>query len=521
MDNTTLTSGPFSQPAPISNIYSSVFAFSNTSYTASNFNYAFKLYDVELTTNNTVSSRNFISELYVPPRPLNAVGLLSPAQYLQNFFTKPDEYVYNSSSGFNLGQYGAYTNYQIAYGSIWNPELQIAAIQKVAVFFISFNVGFTFSQPHGLTAGDVIFVSANDTVISGEQTIIPAGLTDYSFVIDAIWATPSVSTGFITSAKRYTGTSSVYDAWNGSEEYLTRGTNFEYLVAGNTLTDPYGSTQKFLSTYASRTYTNNIYGTGSIIEKKSNLYESIGFISDPVEFNSLTGASLLLNYKIYSATNSVLGTFSYSLGPSTPYVTYRRSRLEAQVGYNNLVGLGFFNGSEKYWDVYFTNSSNNAIVSEIRRYVIDDECSNYEPILVAFINRLGSLDYFTFTQNSRKSLAINRNEWRKELNINTAGGGNAFSTVDRGRGVISQTVKQNIVISSNWLSEEDYGWLNELVSSQYVWIFEQYSVGNIIPVPVNVVDSSYEFKKKLTEQIFNLTLTLEYANDVFSANQNQ
>jgi hypothetical protein len=523
MNNTNLTVGPFSQPAPISNIYSSVFTFYNTSFTASNFNYALKLYDVDLGVGNTGNTLSFISEVFVPPRPVNSVGLFSPAKYLQNYFIKPDDYVSRIVPG-QLGIYeGPYTNYQMSYGAIWNPQLQIAAIQKVAIFFIDFNIGFTFSQPHGLTANDIIFVSANDTAISGEQRIIPNGLTDYSFVIDAIWATPSVSTGFITSAKRYTGTSSVYDAWNGTNQFDSRSVDFGYLVAGNSNTDPSGTTQKFLSTYGSRIYTNTIIATNSVIEKKSSLFESIGFIADPVLFRSNTAADLLLNYKIYSATNSVLGTFSWKLAQTAGDVVYKRGRWETQVGYNSVSTLGFFNGSESYWDVYFSNSLNNNIVSEIRRYVIDDECSNYEPVIVAFINRLGSLDYFTFTQNSRKSMTINRNEWRKELNINTGNvpGSNPFSLVDRGRGIISQTTKQNIVINSNWLSEEDYSWLNELVNSQYIWIYEEYIAGTSIAVPVNIVDTSYEFKKKLTEQIFNLTLTLEYANDVYSANQNQ
>jgi len=186
MNNTNLTVGPFSQPAPISNIYSSVFTFYNTSFTASNFNYALKLYDVDLGIGNTGNTLSFISEVFVPPRPVNSVGLFSPAKYLQNYFIKPDDYVSSIVPG-QFGIYeGPYTNYQMSYGAIWNPELQIAAIQKVAIFFIDFNIGFTFSQPHGLTANDIIFVSANDTAISGEQRIIPNGLTDYSFVIDAI-----------------------------------------------------------------------------------------------------------------------------------------------------------------------------------------------------------------------------------------------------------------------------------------------------------------------------------------------
>lgn len=513
MTNTTIYSTPTSIPIhPITTIYSSLWNLQNNSYTASNFNYAIKLYKEALVAGNTPANNpTFIAEIFTPPRPVYGRGIFSPAQYLQDDLYDPDYYINTCYPTATL-ENGPVSSYMFSYGASWDPELQIAAIQKFNIY-TGFRIGFTFSVPHGLTGGDTIFVSAEDTIISGESKVLSIGLTDYNFAIDRVWATPSVSTGYITSAKRYTGTSSVYSVWNGTNQYDTRSVNFEYLLAGHFDPGPSGQIQKFLSNYYSKDYwTDTTIDFGDIITKTSNLYESIGFWADPVELFDVTGGELILNYEVYSTTASLMATYSFNINNDGNYF---RTRYEVGVGLNNLSTLGLIvTGDEKYWDIYFTDSSDNSIISEIRRYVISDECSSYEPVLVAWINRLGSLEYYTFTQNSKTTLNVNRNEWKKELGI-----GVDYQATDRGRSIISQKITRNIVLNSNWISEEEYSWMNELVTSPSVWFFANNPEGNLMPYPAIVVDSAYEFKKKLTEQIFNMTITLQASNDVWAQNQ--
>jgi hypothetical protein len=466
--------------------------------------------------NQPANTPILLTELFLPPRPVYGYGAFSPSDYLKSYLYSPDYYqglVYTT----NQLENGPFSNYLFSYGLSWNPQLQIAAILQVGIGATTSNIGFTFSQPHGLTAGDTIFVSANDTTISGEQTILPVGLTNTRFVIDKIWATPSVSTGYITAAKRYTGTSSIYLVFNGTNQYGSRQVDFYNYVAGAITTLDSGNVQKFLSTYGSGDYMekNTIIDFGDPITKKANVWETIGFLCDPVELvDTYGGGDLILNYEVYSTTASLIATFSFNINNEYGYF---RSRYDAPVGLNNLGSMGLINtGDEKYWDIFFTDSSTNQIISEVRRYVLDDECSAYEPVLISWINRLGTLEYYTFTQNNRETLNINRNLWKKELGIS-----DNYTQIDRGSGIISQTIKQNITINSNWIGEKDYAWLNELVSSPYVWVWGKTPSGGVIPIPAVIIDSSYEFKKKLTEQIFNMTVTLEYANDVWSVSQNK
>ena len=513
MTNTTIYSEPQSIPIhPITTIYSSLFSLENTSYTASNFNYAIKLYKEPLVGGNQPSNNpTFIAEFFTPPRPVYGRGVFSAAQYLQDDLYNPDYYM-NTCYQTSTLENGPATTYEFAYGSSWDPELQISAIQKVSTG-LGFRIGFAFTQNHGLTGGDTIFVSAEDSLISGERNILNLGLYTQSFVIDVAWATPSVATGYITSAKRYNATSSVYSAWNGTNQYETRNLSYEYLLAGHFDTGPSGQIQKFLSTYYSKDYwTDTTIDFGDVILKTANKKESIGFWADPVELNDITGGELILNYEVFSATNSLLATYSFNINNDGNYF---RSRYEVGVGIDNLGTLGLLNtGDEKYWDIFFTDSSDNSVISEVRRYQISDECSSYEPVLVGWINRLGSLDYYTFTQNSKTTLNVNRNEWKKELGI-----GVEYQPVDRGRSIISQKITRNLTLNSNWITEEEYSWLNELVTSPSVWFFGLDAEGNTIPYPAIIIDTSYEFKKKLTEQIFNMTITLQASNDVWAQNQ--
>lgn len=515
MTNTTIYSLPQSIPIhPITTIYSSLFTLENLGgFTASNFNYAIKLYKDALNGGNTPANNpTFIAEFFTPPRPVYGYGVFSAAQYLQDDLYNPDYYINTSYTAASALENGPATTYKFMYGSSWDPELQIAAIQKVSTG-LGFRIGFAFNENHGLTGGDTIFVSAEDSLISGERNVLNLGLFTQSFVIDVAWATPSVATGYITSAKRYNGTSSIFSAWNGTNQYDTRTRSYEYLLAGHFDTDPSGRTQKFLSTYYSPDYwTNTFIDVGDVITKTSNIWESIGFWADPPELTDITGGDLILNYEVFSTTASLMATYSFDIKNDGNDF---RARYEVGVGFNNLATLGLIlTGDEKYWDVYFTDSSDNSVISEVRRYVIPDECSSYEPVLVAWINRLGSLDYFTFTQNSKTTLNVNRNEWKKELGISVD-----YQQVDRGRSIISQKITRNIVLNSNWITEEEYSWLNELVTSPSVWFFANNPEGDLIPYPAIVVDTSYEFKKKLTEQIFNMTITLQASNDVWAQNQ--
>jgi hypothetical protein len=117
------------------------------------------------------------------------------------------------------------------------------------------------------------------------------------------------------------------------------------------------------------------------------------------------------------------------------------------------------------YEVSIKNTSNPLLnsVSEVRKFKIDTTCSNYENQRIVFLNRLGGWDYFNFTLDSKKSITISRTEYEKILDWN-------YTIGDRGKTILAQKAETKMVINSNWITEKDSIWLEELLTSPEVYL---------------------------------------------------
>ena len=106
---------------------------------------------------------------------------------------------------------------------------------------------------------------------------------------------------------------------------------------------------------------------------------------------------------------------------------------------------------------------NGATASESRYYKVDTQCSIYNKMRVCFLNRMGGFDYFNFRLDSKKSISITRNEYNKVLNWN-------YNVGDRGKTILAQKAEEVWTITSNWITEKDSIWLEELLTSPEVFI---------------------------------------------------
>jgi hypothetical protein len=108
-------------------------------------------------------------------------------------------------------------------------------------------------------------------------------------------------------------------------------------------------------------------------------------------------------------------------------------------------------------------------VSEFRKYKIDNTCSNYEKQRLVFLNRLGGYDYFNFTLDSKRTLAITRTEYEKMLNWN-------YNVGDRGKTLLAQKAEVKMTMNSNWITETESLWLEELLTSPEVFLLPNTNV---------------------------------------------
>jgi len=123
---------------------------------------------------------------------------------------------------------------------------------------------------------------------------------------------------------------------------------------------------------------------------------------------------------------------------------------------------------------------------------------------------MGGYDYFTFNKDKKRTVAINRTEYKQVLDI-------AYEFGDRGDVVLAQDVQYTFTLNSDWISEETYLWLEELVTSPEVYIVtfldSKYKLD-----PIVITDTSYVIKTRLRDKIFNLTLNYKLAYPVNVAN---
>jgi hypothetical protein len=78
------------------------------------------------------------------------------------------------------------------------------------------------------------------------------------------------------------------------------------------------------------------------------------------------------------------------------------------------------------------------------------------------------------------------------------------------RGVVQyETILDDtITIQSDWITEAESAWLEQLVTSPDVYIYEGVNL-----VSVNITDSSYSTKYVASEQLFNLSVTFQYSQN--------
>ena len=364
----------------------------------------------------------------IPPRPITGDGIFSPHKLTKAYFSYDLQPEINGSSNIN----GGLIQYYVNYGYEYNPSIE----WYNTYYFTGDKLGLTFSSPHGLLVGDTIVLDKDNKTLNplydgrAEITSVPDTYTiktdkDYGDV------SGSLEGGTITSILRLTSTSSVQLAYNGTRQYNERTTDFTDVYTTNT------TSSLFMTNY------NSTYKPVFLTD-----YETISFILGTYSNNNII-------VKTYDSSSNFISSYTHSV-TSTSYF-----RKDFGIGPKNLelMSPGITLGV-KYYDVHIQYSG--ATVSETRSYVINDNCSTYDNFRLIFLNRVGGWDYFNFTMDSKKSVKIKRTEYNKILDWD-------YSIGDRGKTILATKAEDSYTIESNWITEKDSIWLEELLTSPEVY----------------------------------------------------
>lgn len=438
------------------------FRINSTSSGLTDFKYVFRpQYKIEPFASTSFAT---LGTYRIPPRPGSGDGLFSPHRTLKSFLlTKINPYI--SSFGSELS---SLIDYRLQYGFEYNPEKIFTDTINV-----SGNMGLTFSTTHEFIAGDIITIDKDNKNYNpqydGTCSVVSV-VNSYSIKTDKVFSADLLAneSGEVTNHFRISGTSSEFYTWNATRQYTEREKSYLPYLLGTT-PNTLGS---FLTNYntASKSIRLDDYETLSMILPTSPLQP------------------YYLMVKTYNSSGTLIGT--YGITQSTN--TYRK--LDVGVGPMNLINAGIpfisstgTNAVDNY-EVYIKNTSNPLLgnVSETKKFKIENQCSNYEKQRIVFLNRLGGFDYFNFTLDSKRSLAISRTEYEKILDWN-------YTIGDRGKSILAQKAEIKMTLTSNWITEKESQWLEELLTSPEVYLMPNTNVVYENAGPIYLTDGTPQF----------------------------
>ena len=186
------------------------------------------------------------------------------------------------------------------------------------------------------------------------------------------------------------------------------------------------------------------------------------------------------------------------------------------VGTGNLVGSG--ETLPTNWDYYTVLAYDyiDSLVSDTYYfYNQSEDCKNYETIRLTWLNKFGVWDYYNFTKKSIRTLNTQRksytqitgtwNESKFRLNGHSGGKKNYNSSIN-----------EKITLNTDYITEAEAIWLEELFISNDVYILEQRSTDDANEgymrkyiQPATITNSTHTRKTKANDRLIQYTFEVE------------
>jgi hypothetical protein len=221
-------------------------------------------------------------------------------------------------------------------------------------------------------------------------------------------------------------------------------------------------------------------------------FATISFING--NFNGSTTAAqdiYIVDVTVYDATGSVLdqfdleNTFSNGGGPRTSATQVWSAVAAQQTGATQLITVGIGpqnlandgNNLPLDW-AYYTVTAYGQLAASTKntsgsyaslKFVKEGAQCGYDGVRFTWKNEFGVWDYYTFTLQNDKSNIIERENYNQTFVPFSSGDPVPYSVTRRGRTNYYNKLTQNQTANSNWLTQEQADWLQELFYSANVF----------------------------------------------------
>lgn len=217
-------------------------------------------------------------------------------------------------------------------------------------------------------------------------------------------------------------------------------------------------------------------------------------------------------FKVYDSSNTLIATRifgntvvfipSQTESQKLIHIPYGPQNFTNDVSLNVLSGTGW-----EYYTVEFL-SPLTTIEQTFTVYRMSD-CIEENGVRLAFINKLGVFDYYTFELTRTNRENYTSDTYRQTfIPYETVNNTLTYDPTRRGEKIYNKKIEVNETATSNWLTQSEADWLIELFESPSV--FKQEG-SNFIPVIVS--NSSIDRKTNPRGQkLYNLTVEYRFAH---------
>ena len=290
-----------------------------------------------------------------------------------------------------------------------------------------------------------------------------------------------------------------------TDELLLSGVNFGYDLYSHFLLD--GSTKKFLTNAPTTQYANlEDYGTvGMLMPYVAEGIEIIYFDSsggllgqEQIDFTAANGGFVYPQADI-QALSLYFGIFPANLqGSSTMF--------------QGFVSAGTIQGG--HYNFAVLNDTLQAVSST---YTINLNCptlKGYEPIRLTWLNQWGAWDYYTFNMKSTKTISTKGSTYQ-QLQGTWNKSSYKIDSFKGGKKAFRVNATEKIKMNTDFVSESESEWFEELINSPEVYILEGFktdvanSALNNYVIPVRLTTSSYTKKTVANDKLMQYTFEVE------------
>lgn len=159
---------------------------------------------------------------------------------------------------------------------------------------------------------------------------------------------------------------------------------------------------------------------------------------------------------------------------------------------------------------YYTFQLSGVTTSPVYRYDITSPCK-YPTYRLHFLNELGAFESFNFTKVGRKDIDITRNKYKATYGALGSASVYGYNKSDRLEKTYYTSMKEGLKLKSDWLSEDEHEWLQELITSPEIYLDD--STHGLIAVTCTV--NKIDVKTSLQDKLFNLEIDLDYSFNRF------